>query len=55
MIPENNQVTPTNNIIPDEFKNYTSGTCHRASWGSVVRCKTRDCIEIITITAVLFD
>ena len=28
--------------------------CHRA-WGSAVRCKTRDRIEIITITAVLFD
>ena len=26
--------------------------CHRASWGSAVRCKTRDCIEIITMTAV---
>ena len=29
--------------------------CHRASWGSAVLCKTRDRIEIITITAVLFD
>ena len=29
--------------------------CHRASWGSAVQCKTRGCIEIITITAVLFD
>ena len=29
--------------------------CHRASWGSVVRCKTRDRIERITRTAVLFD
>ena len=29
--------------------------CHRASWGSAVRYKTRDRIEIITITDDLFD
>ena len=29
--------------------------CHRASWGSAVRCEIRDCVEIITITADLFD
>ena len=34
----------------------TSGRyCHRASWGSAVRCKTRDRIERITRTAVLDD
>ena len=29
--------------------------CHRASWGSGDRCKTRGRMEIITITAVLFN
>ena len=28
---------------------------HRASWVSAVRCKTRGRIEIITISAVLFN
>ena len=35
-------------------KNYVE-FCHRASWGSAVRCKTRVRIERITRTAVLFD
>ena len=44
-----------NRVILFNYFYYITQQCHRASWGSAVRCKTRGHIEIITITAVLLD